>query len=54
MAQADPQVILGGNDTKVWWDDAGKVVQRAPGKDTVSIMDIGNRETPRVITNLAG
>ena len=52
MVQADAQVLVGGNDTKVWWDDAGKVLQRAPGKDTISIIDIGNRENPRILGNL--
>src|SRR5829696_4519866 len=52
MAQADAQVLIGGNDTKVWWDDAGKVLQRAPGKETISIIDIGDRENPRIVTNL--
>src|SRR5215204_1760683 len=52
MTHADAQVLIGGNDTKVWWDDAGKVLQRAPGKDTISIIDIGDRENPRIITNL--
>ena len=52
MAPADAQVLVGGNDTKVWWDDAGKVLQRAPGKDTISIIDIGDRENPRILSNL--
>src|SRR5215216_6174915 len=45
------QVIVSGNDTKVWWD-AGKVIQRAPGKDTISIIDISDRENPKIVTNL--
>jgi DNA-binding beta-propeller fold protein YncE len=52
MGQADAQVLVGGNDTKVWWDDAGKVLQRAPGKDTISIIDIKDRENPKIVTNL--
>src|SRR5215217_5376046 len=52
MAPADAQVLVGGNDTKVWWDDAGKVLQRAPGKDTISVIDIGDRENPRILSNL--
>src|SRR5215207_7443250 len=51
MAQADAQVLVGGNDTKVWWDDAGKVLQRAPRKDTISIIDIKDRENPKILTN---
>src|SRR5215203_4914607 len=52
MTHAHAQVLVGGNDTKVWWDDAGKVLQRAPGKDTISIIDIGDRENPRILSNL--
>src|SRR5215204_950068 len=49
---AGAQVVVSGNDNKVWWDDAGKVIQRAPGKDTISIVDIADRENPRILTNL--
>ena len=31
---------------------AGKVLQRAPGKDTISIIDIKDRENPKILTNL--
>ena len=49
--QAQRMII--GNDEKITWDDAGKVVLLAPGKDTVSIVDIGtNPETPNIIANL--
>src|SRR5215203_4268228 len=51
MTHAHAQVLVGGNDTKVWWDDAGKVLQRAPGKDTISIIDIKDRENPKILTN---
>ena len=34
------------------WDDVGKVLQRAPGKDTISIIDIKDRENPKILTNL--
>jgi streptogramin lyase len=47
------QLMIIGNDEKIAWDDAGKVVLLAPGKDTVSIVDIGtNPETPNIIANL--
>ncbi|MGZ6276353.1 MAG: lactonase family protein [Syntrophales bacterium] len=49
---ASAQLIIIGNDEKVIWDDAGKVVFSAPGKDTVSIVDISKRESPRIIANL--
>src|SRR5437762_10230204 len=51
-SRASAQLILVGNDEKVGWDDAGKVVLRAPGKDTISIVDIANREAPRIVASL--
>jgi YVTN family beta-propeller protein len=51
-APAQAQLMIIGNDEKVGWDDAGKQVFRAPGKDTVSIVDIGNREAPRIVASL--
>ncbi len=49
---AGAQLMIIGNDEKATWDDAGKVVLTAPGKDTVSIVDISKRESPRIINNL--
>ncbi len=49
---ASAQLMIVGNDEKVTWDDAGKVVIRAPGKDTISIVDIGSREAPRIVASL--
>src|SRR5262249_5441377 len=47
------ELMIVGNDEKVGWDDAGKAVFSPPGKDTVSIIDIGSdRLAPRVIANL--
>ena len=47
------QLMIIGNDEKIAWDEAGKVVLLAPGKDTVSIVDIGTHpETPTIIANL--
>jgi len=46
------QLMIIGNDEKVTFDDAGGVIFSAPGKDTVSIVDISNREAPRIIANL--
>jgi DNA-binding beta-propeller fold protein YncE len=52
-AAAQPQLMIIGNDEKLTWDDAGKPVQMAPGKDTVSIIDIGtNPEAPNILVNL--
>jgi len=50
---ASAQLMIVGNDEKITWDDAGKPVFMAPGKDTVSIVDIGtNPEAPRIVANL--
>ena len=49
---AGAQLMIIGNDEKATWDDAGKLVLTAPGKDTVSIVDISKRESPRIVANL--
>jgi DNA-binding beta-propeller fold protein YncE len=47
-----PQYMIVGIDDKVTWDDAGKVQFLPPGKDVVSVVDISNREAPRIVANL--
>ncbi len=50
---AQAQLMIVGNDEKVIFNDAGQAAFSAPGKDTVSIVDIGtNPESPRIIANL--
>ena len=49
---ARAELILAGNDTKVFWDEAGKGLFTAPGKDTVSIIDINDRLSPRIVASL--
>ncbi len=49
---ASAQLMIIGNDEKVTFDDAGGFIFSAPGKDTVSIVDISNREAPKIIANL--
>jgi len=49
---ASAQFMIIGNDEKVIFDDAGKLVVMAPGKDTVSIVDISTPESPRIVANL--
>ncbi len=50
---AQAQLMIIGNDDKATWDDAGKLQLLPPGKDTISIVDIGtNPESPRIIANL--
>ena len=47
------ELMVVGNDQKVSWDESGKVVFSAPGKDTVSIVDIGTDPlSPRIVANL--
>lgn len=51
---AAAQLMIIGNDEKVSFDDAGKIVFGAPGKDTISIVDIGtNPQSPKIIANLS-
>jgi DNA-binding beta-propeller fold protein YncE len=47
------ELMLSANDQKVTWDDAGKVVAAEPGRDTVSIIDIGtDPDDPRIVVDL--
>ena len=47
------ELMVVGNDQKVTWDASGKVVFSAPGRDTVSIVDIGTDPlSPRIVANL--
>ena len=47
------ELMLVANDEKQGWDEAGRVVLGAPGKDTVSIVDIGTDPlAPRIVVNL--
>jgi DNA-binding beta-propeller fold protein YncE len=49
---ADAQLMIIGNDEKYTFNDAGQVVFGPPGKDTISIVDISNREAPKVLVSL--
>ena len=47
------QLMVVGNDEKQSWDAAGKAVIGAPGRDTVSVIDIGTDPlAPKIIVNL--
>jgi DNA-binding beta-propeller fold protein YncE len=47
------ELMIVGNDEKQSWDDSGKAVLAAPGRDTVSIIDIGTDPlNPKIIVNL--
>jgi DNA-binding beta-propeller fold protein YncE len=50
---AGTQVIVSGNDEKVLWNDAGQPVFLPPGKDTISFIDIADRENPKILTSIA-
>ncbi len=53
-AIASAELLIVGNDQKVSWDAAGKVVTAAPGGDSISIVDLGtDPEKPMIIANLA-
>jgi len=53
LAGGKQALMIIGNDEKVMWDDAGKLVLLEPGKDTVSVVDIGTDPlAPRIIANL--
>jgi DNA-binding beta-propeller fold protein YncE len=51
-AAAGAQILVAGHDEKVWWDDSGKVLNQPPGKDTVSFIDIGDRENPKILESV--
>jgi len=48
-AQADLMII--GNDAKVVFDAEGKRQVVAPGKDTISVVDITDREAPKILVS---
>src|SRR5207249_10592458 len=49
-ALADLMII--GNDEKIVCDAEGNRAVAAPGKDTVSIVDITDREAPKIVVSL--
>ncbi|HEV7634801.1 MAG TPA: YncE family protein, partial [Bradyrhizobium sp.] len=51
LAHAKPFMIV-GNDEKVTWDDDGKTVLAAPGKDSVLIVDLASPENPKIVATL--
>lgn len=50
-ALAKPFMIV-GLDEKIVWDDDGKPILSAPGKDQVLIVDVANPENPRIVASL--
>ena len=51
LLQAAPFMIV-GNDEKLLWDDNGKPILSAPGKDSVLIVDLANPLEPKIVANL--
>jgi DNA-binding beta-propeller fold protein YncE len=49
--RAKPFMIV-GLDEKVLWDDDGKTLLAAPGKDHVLILDLANPEDPKTVATL--
>jgi len=45
-----PEIV--GLDEKVLWDDDGKAVLSAPGKDSVLIVDLADPENPKIAATL--
>ncbi len=53
LPSAARELMLVGDDEKITWDDAGKPVFMAPGKDQVLVVDIGTDPlAPKIIANL--
>jgi hypothetical protein len=46
------QLLITGNDEKVSFDENGKTIRHAAGKDSVSIIDIADPVKPRILANL--
>jgi DNA-binding beta-propeller fold protein YncE len=51
LAHAKPFMIV-GNDEKISFDDDGKPILSAPGKDTILIVDLANPEDPKIVATL--
>src|SRR6266404_8419822 len=49
---AQAQFMVLGNEEKVWWDDTGKQLNQAPGKDTIGIYDIKMPAMPKLLATL--
>jgi DNA-binding beta-propeller fold protein YncE len=52
MSPVWAQHVIVGLDSKVFWDENGKPLFSAPGKDAVLVLDIKDRMNPRIVTSL--
>jgi DNA-binding beta-propeller fold protein YncE len=50
-AHAKPFMIV-GLDEKLLWDEDGKPILAAPGKDQVLIVDVADPESPKIVASL--
>ena len=50
-AHAKPFMIV-GLDEKLLWDDDGKPILAAPGKDQILIVDVADPESPKIVVSL--
>lgn len=51
-AGARAQYLVSGNDEKRGYDANGKMIELAPGKDSIAIIDIANRVQPKIVASL--
>src|SRR5271168_5655815 len=51
VAKAKPFMIV-GLDEKILWDDDGKPILAADGKDQVLIVDLADPESPKIVASL--
>jgi DNA-binding beta-propeller fold protein YncE len=49
---AAAQMMLVGNDEKITWDDSGKTLNLAPGKDSILFVDISKAGEPKIASSL--
>ena len=49
LAGAQAHLLVVGNDEKLAWDDAGKAINKPPGNDTITILDIAKPATPATV-----
>ena len=52
VGSAGAQTVIVGNDEKVAWDENNKSVQREPGHDTLSVLDISKPDAPVVTATI--
>ena len=51
VSPAGADLMVVGNDQKVVWDAEGNLSFVAPGKDTIMVVDLTSRESPRILAS---